>query len=84
MRTISKKSGTSKRHISRSQKLLTHLVKGRTISGVQALAKFGIYRLSAVIHDFRKRGFVIETKMVNRNGNKYGIYKLTKAPKAQA
>ena len=85
MQTISKKSGTSTRsHLSRSQKLLNHLLRGRTINGKQALTQFGIYRLSAAIHVYRKRGFTIETKMVQRNGSKYGVYKLTEAPKAQA
>ena len=79
MRTTYKKNGPS-----RSQKLLTHLIRGRTVNGMQALNNFGIYRLSAIIHNFRKRGFTIETKMVQRNGSKYGVYKLTKVPQAQA
>tara|TARA_R110002020_G_scaffold189337_1_gene388281 strand:- start:323 stop:556 length:234 start_codon:yes stop_codon:yes gene_type:complete len=61
---------------SRSTKLLVHLLKGKTINGRQALTKFGIYRLSAVIHGFRKRGFEIETKMIARNDTKYGVYKM--------
>ena len=81
MRTTSKVSG-HKRHTSRAQRLLMHLVKGRTINGMQALRQFGLYRLSAAIHNFRKRGFTIETKMVQRNGNKYGVYKLTEVPQA--
>ena len=84
MHTISKQSGTNNHRTSRSQKLLTHLLRGRTINGKQALHQFGIYRLSAAIHNYRKRGFTIETKMIQRNGSKYGVYKLTKAPQAQA
>ena len=84
MHMTSKQSGTDKHRASRSHKLLTHLLRGRTINGRQALTQFGIYRLSAAIHNYRKRGFTIETKMVQRNGSKYGIYKLTKAPQAQA
>ena len=83
MRKTSVVSGR-KRHLSRAQRLLTHLVKGKTINGMQALRQFGIYRLSAAIHNFRKRGFTIETKMVQRNGSKYGVYKLTEIPQAQA
>ena len=76
---------TSKRNgPSRSQRLLNHLLRGRTINGKQALTQFGIYRLSAVIHKYRQKGFLIQTKMINRNGSTYGVYKLTKAPKAQA
>ena len=82
MHTTSRKNGTHK--VSRSKKLLTHLLRGRTINGKQALNQFGIYRLSAAIHNYRKRGFTIETKMVQRNGMKYGVYKLTKATQAQA
>ena len=69
-----------KRKVSRSQKLLLHLLKGRTISGTQALSKFGIYRLSGVIKVFRDRGFKIDTKMVTRLGRRYGVYKLTGRP----
>jgi hypothetical protein len=60
---------------SRSNQLLNHLLKGRTISGTQALRTFGIYRLSGVIHEFRKRGINIETKMIKRKGRTYGVYK---------
>jgi len=67
-----KKSGKPK---SRSSQLLNHLIKGRTISGTQALRTFGIYRLSAVIHGFRKKGMKIETKMITRKGRTYGVYK---------
>ncbi len=84
MHITSKPSGTSRHRSSRSNKLLSHLLKGRTINGRQALTQFGIYRLSAAIHNYRKRGFTIETKMIQRNGSKYGVYKLTKAPQAQA
>ena len=70
----------TQRKISRSQKLLLHLLKGRTISGTQALSKFGIYRLSSVIKGFRDKGFDINTKMVTRSGRRYGIYKMVGRP----
>ena len=70
----------TRKRISRSQKLLSHLLRGRTISGTQALSKFGIYRLSGIIKVFRDRGFDINTKMINRNGRRYGVYKLTGRP----
>ena len=70
-----------KRKVSRSQRLLLHLLKGRTISGTQALSKFGIYRLSGVIKVFRDRGFEIDTKMITRGGRRYGVYRLTGTPK---
>ena len=57
-----------------------HLLKGRTINGVQALNKFGIYRLSSVIKNWRDKGFKIDTKMITRNGRRYGVYKMTGTP----
>ena len=56
------------------------MLRGRTISGTQALRMFGIYRLSAIIFNLRQKGFTIETKMVTRNGNRYGVYHLTDTP----
>ncbi len=67
---------------SRSQRLLRHLLSGKTINGGQAFRSFGIYRLSGIIHHFRKQGFNIEMKMINRKGTKYGVYKLTGTPQA--
>ena len=69
-----------KRKTSRTRKLLLHLLRGRTISGTQALSKFGIYRLSSVIKGFRDKGFTIDTKMVTRLGRRYGVYKMTGRP----
>lgn len=58
------------------------MLRGNTINGHQALARFGIYRLSAIIHNWRTKGFAIETKMVTRKGITYGVYKLTGTPTA--
>lgn len=80
-RTALNGSQKVKRKVSRSQKLLMHLLKGRTISGTQALNMFGIYRLSGVIKVFRDRGFEIDTKMITRSGRRYGVYRLTGTPK---
>ena len=69
-----------KKRISRSHKLLMHLLKGRTISGTQALSQFGIYRLSSVIKNWRDKGFKIDTKMISRSGRRYGVYKMIGKP----
>ena len=65
---------------SRSSKLLKHMLRGQTINGRQALQRFGIYRLSAIIHNWRKKGFNIETNMVTRSGNTYAVYALKGTP----
>ena len=73
-------SKTKSKRISRHQRILKHLLKGKTINGKQALRDFGVYRLSAVIHNLRKKGFQIETKIIQRTGDSYGVYKLINAP----
>ena len=65
---------------SRSRKLLKHMLRGQTINGRQALTRFGIYRLSAIIHNWRKKGFNIETNMTTRAGNTYAVYTLKGTP----
>ena len=65
---------------SRTTRLLNHMLRGQTVNGRQALTNFGIYRLSAVIFNWRKKGFKISTNMVARNGQKYAIYKITGTP----
>jgi len=58
--------------MSKTQKLLKHLQSGRPITGVQALNKFGLYRLSDAIHKLRKRGHTILTEDVGKE--KYARY----------
>ena len=65
---------------SRAQKLLSWMLNGNAVTGRSALKKFGIYRLSAVIKNWRDKGFTIETKMVTRLGRRYGVYKMTGRP----
>ena len=61
----------------------SHLLKNRRITSAQAFEKYGITRLSSVIHELRAKGYPIITDMtegVNRYGNpvKYGVYRLPK------
>ena len=70
----------NKQKNSKTQKLLKHMLRGRTINGRQALTKFGIYRLSSVIHNWRKKGFEIETKMITRLGSTYAVYTIKSPP----
>ena len=69
-----------KKPISRTTRLLKHLLRGQTINGRQALTRFGIYRLSSIIHNWRKKGFDIETNMITRAGNTYAVYTLKGTP----
>lgn len=63
------------------KEILSYLQQHQTITPMEALKKFGCYRLRARVWDLRKEGYNISTTMiygVDRNGNpsKYALYTL--------
>ena len=69
---------------SKSQKVMMHLLKGKTLNQAQAAKLFGAWRLSAVIFNLRKKGFIIGTTQNTRGIYKgFGVYKMTKTPTGQ-
>ena len=61
------------------QKVLEHLQKNNTITSMEAIDLYGATRLSDIIFNLRKKGYIIETKMIDtidRYGNPchYGKY----------
>jgi hypothetical protein len=54
-----------------------YLMKGRALTPIQALAKFGCFRLAAIIFNLRADGFTIETEMVHVGKKKWASYTLT-------
>lgn len=66
---------------SKNQKILMHLLKGKTLNHAQAARLFGAWRLSATIHILRKKGFEINTTYNTRGAYKgFGRYKMTRTP----
>ena len=68
-----------KEKTTKSQKVLDHLQKNGAITSIEAIDLYGATRLSAIIYNLRKKGYVIETKMletIDRYGNPchYGKY----------
>jgi len=58
-----------------NNKILQHLLNGHSITPIQALEKFGCFRLGARIFELRKQGFYIDTETVdNGEGNKFAKY----------
>ena len=57
--------------------VLAHLLTGKPITPIQALAKFGCFRLAAIIRNIRAEGYTVETEMVHRKGKKWASYTLT-------
>lgn len=60
--------------------ILAHLKAGNTISPLEALDKFGCFRLAGVIYNLRAAGYWIETSdgVTHRDGRKkhFAVYKL--------
>ena len=60
-----------------NSRILQHLLEGHSITPIQALEKFGCFRLGARIFELRKQGFYIDTETVdNGEGNKFAKYVL--------
>lgn len=50
---------------SKHNEIRNHLLRGETITGLQAIELYGVYRLSSVINRLRNRdGLEVETTMV--------------------
>jgi hypothetical protein len=63
---------------SAKQKLRNWIASGKAITPLQALNRFGIFRLSARVLEMRNEGYDIETKMVEQNGKTFAKYQLAK------
>jgi hypothetical protein len=57
--------------------ILNHLLSGKTINPLQALNKYGCFRLGARIYDLKQDGFNIDNRMIiAKNGKKYAEYSM--------
>ena len=60
---------------SKTQKVLHHLKSGKSISPLEALGLYGSFRLAAVVHSLKKRGYDIITDIkTDMNGSRYAQY----------
>lgn len=64
------------REETQEKRILKHLQKGKKITQLQALIKFDCLRLSDRIFRLRKKGYHIETEMIEGNGKRYGEYSM--------
>ena len=72
----------TKKTLSQCERILIHLQSGKTINPLQALDLYGCLRLGARIHDLKKNGNFIDTKMIYKNGSKYAEYSMSLQAKA--
>ena len=63
---------TTNRQIDRIAKWLE---SGKPLTPMQALEKFGCFRLSARIKDLRDSGTAIVTEIVHKNGKNFASYR---------
>jgi hypothetical protein len=52
------------------------LLEGNSLTPIDALERFGCFRLAARIDDLRREGFDIETIKERQNGKSYARYRL--------
>jgi hypothetical protein len=58
------------------QQIEAYLNKGKSLTPIDALTKFGCFRLAARIADLRNEGLNIATKIVTKKGRSYASYTL--------
>ena len=62
--------------MTQNKEIIRYLTKGNKITPIEALNRFGCFRLSARILDLRKLGFDIKTEYVTKNKKTYAEYSL--------
>lgn len=63
-------SNKKKDYMSQKARVRAHLLKGKSITQIDALRLYGSLRLSAIIYDLRDEGIPIVTKMIQVDTNK--------------
>lgn len=59
-----------------NQKIKRHLLSGKSLNPLQALSKFGCFRLASRINDLRNEGLFINTTIVHKNKKRFAEYKI--------
>lgn len=62
--------------MSQSQQLLHALKRGDVISPMEALKRWGIFRLAARVCDLRDAGVPVKSQWQSRGGKRWKIYSL--------
>lgn len=62
--------------MSQESLILSHLRRHKCITPIQALERYGCFRLAARISDLRQSGYVIHTDIVQSGDKRYAKYRL--------
>ena len=74
----SKAQQKSQPNRTQAQKVVDHLNRHPSLTQRDAAFYYGIYRLAAVVHNLKRRGHQIGTKLIPWNGSHYARYFLIK------
>ena len=68
--------------VTQKSKIMSHLQSGQSITPIDALERYGCFRLAAIIHTLKNDyGMDIKTELIkNKYGTKYGKYTMIKTP----
>ena len=64
--------------MTQTQRILIYLKTGKTLTPLEALKKFGCFRLAARISDLRSQGHTIWTNYITKDNKTFAAYKLSK------
>lgn len=56
------------------QQIKEYLTKGKKITPLEALNKFGCFRLAAVVYNLKAEGLKIKSENVTKQGKKFASY----------
>jgi hypothetical protein len=62
------------RSTSQNKQILEYLQTGRELSSLEALSKFGSFRLASRVSELKKTGHKIQSKTVEVNGKYFSKY----------
>ena len=61
---------------SQTKLIYQHLKRGSTITPLEALDKYGCFRLGARIYDLKRQGVRITSTMIEKDGKRFAQYRL--------
>lgn len=64
--------------MSQEKQILKHLQSRKRLTAIQALTKFGCFRLAARIGELKAKGYDIQTTPIKKNGKWFAQYYLVK------
>ena len=69
--------------MSQTDQIHQHLIDGKSLTPLDSLRLYGVFRLSGRILELRRMGLPIETELVKDGRKRYACYSLKKLDNAQ-